>query len=66
MRVKQISRKLGVFDRKLQGSHNTFYCYRKTPNREDAKNSGGKKEGLQSATGNTSKCQVDRLLVLGE
>ena len=34
-------------------------------NREGAKNSGGKKAGLQPATGNTGTHQVDRLLVLG-
>ena len=25
--ANQINRKLGVFDRKLEGSHCTFYCY---------------------------------------
>ena len=25
--ANQISRKFGVFDRKLEGSHFTFYCY---------------------------------------
>ena len=25
--ANQISRKLGVFDRKLEGNHYTFHCY---------------------------------------